>query len=244
MTPSIRSVAAARGLTWMPEGWRYFRHAPGEWMAIVLVFLIFTVGLSLVPFVGLLNAILVPLLIGGIMHGCRAIDRGERLEFRHLLEGFQVNTPNLLLLGLVNLALSFGAGMLVFLVVVGTVGMTAIAAASADMLAGPMVLGGIAMLGLLIIAVTVPIAMAMWFAPALVAFHDVPALDAVRLSFVACARNLPALLLHSLLLVPLMLVTLLTLGLALLVILPVVWASIYISYKEIFGEVQIEGMRE
>lgn len=233
-TGEIRVVDAGRGVVWLREGRDYFMSTPGVWLIIVLVFLVFTIGLSFIPMVGALNAILVPLLAGGIMYGCRAVARGDRLEFRHLLEGFEHNTPNLLLLGLVNLAMSVAAVAIIFMVVVGVLGTAVLAAVVDESWSGPTAMAGLLLVVVLAAALSVPLTMAMWFAPALIAFHNLSPLEATKLSFLACAHNVVAFLVYGLILVPLTLCALLPLGLGLLVLAPVVWASIYVSYVDVF----------
>jgi uncharacterized membrane protein len=76
--------------------------------------------------------------------------------------------------------------------------------------------------------------MATWFAPALIAFHDVSPVDAVGLSFLGCARNWTAFVVYAMVLIPLTLLAMLPLGLGLLVLIPVGWGSMYASYVDVF----------
>lgn len=233
-TANIRTVQAGDALAWIRQGWEYFLRAPGVWALLFVLFLIFTLGLSAVPFVGLMNGMLVPVFVGGLMYACRAIDRGEQLELRHVIDGFQQHTANLLFLGLLNLAFTVAAAILITIVVAATVGATALTAAVFERAGGIAAFGGMVFVVLFVIAVTIPITMAMWFAPALVAFHDVPPVEAIRLSFIACGRNIAAFLLYGLVVALLLLLAMLPLGLGLIVMVPTVWASIYVSYVEIF----------
>ena len=83
--------------------------------------------------------------------------------------------------------------------------------------------------GLLFVAAT-------WFAPALIVFHDLPPLQAMKESFFACFRNFGALFLYSIVITIIMLVSMIPLGLGLLVSVPLLFITNYTSYKSIFEE--------
>ena len=86
-------------------------------------------------------------------------------------------------------------------------------------------------LGLLI---TAPVMMALWFAPALVVLRDVPAIDAMKLSFTGCMRNLWPFLTYSAIALVMLCIAALPLGLGLLVAAPVLIASGYTSYLDVY----------
>jgi len=83
-------------------------------------------------------------------------------------------------------------------------------------------------------AIYIPLIMAVWFAPLLVAFHGMGALEAMKLSFAACSRNFTAFTLYGLVVMVLWTLASIPLLLGLLVVLPIVLCSIYVSYKEVF----------
>ncbi len=89
------------------------------------------------------------------------------------------------------------------------------------------------LLGLLL---GIPLMMAFWFAPALVALRNAEPLAATKASFDACLRNMWPMLVYSLLGLVFAIVASIPLGLGWLVLAPVFAASIYASYKDIFGE--------
>ena len=88
--------------------------------------------------------------------------------------------------------------------------------------------------------ISLPLLMALWYAPLLVYFNDQGPLAAMRASFVACLKNAGAMLLYGLLIFAAMFLAMpLALALreydfALLVIAPLVLPSLYVSYKDIF----------
>jgi uncharacterized membrane protein len=76
--------------------------------------------------------------------------------------------------------------------------------------------------------------MAVWFAPALVLFHDKGAVDAMKESFSGCLRNIVPFLVYGVVLLVLGLIASIPLGLGWLVLGPVLCTSFYASYKDIY----------
>ena len=80
-----------------------------------------------------------------------------------------------------------------------------------------------------------PLMMAYWFAPALVMLRNDDPLVAMKASFFACLANIWPMLVYSLVGIVLAIVATIPLGLGWFVLGPVFAASIYASYKDIFG---------
>jgi uncharacterized membrane protein len=76
--------------------------------------------------------------------------------------------------------------------------------------------------------------MAYWFAPALVAIESVSAVTAMALSFKACLKNMLPFLVYGLAATALVILGTLPVFLGLLVVLPMITASIYTGYRDIF----------
>jgi hypothetical protein len=199
-----RVVEGTRGSAWWGEGWRLFRLRPGMWIAIVLLYLVVTVLVSLVPFVGDLGtSLLTPVFMGGMMIGCRALDRGEPLRITHLFEGFQAaHFVQLLVIGALNVALAIGLKLVSGAGLLGTEALERLAMAQDPMagLAGSaLALSATALLVLVLVLVAVAVfAMLNWFAPALVTLRGVRGIEAMKTSFVACLRNWVPFLVYSL----------------------------------------------
>jgi len=228
-----RKVALSRGAAWFGEGWDLFRRAPGTWVAIFLVFAVIWVVLAIVPAGSLLLSLLYPAFAAGIMLGCRKLEAGQGLALGDLFSGFRGNLGNLLLVGLLYLASTFMIGILVGIGMVLVMPMAKLGPASgaAGLLAqAPF----FALVFLMAMALMVPIFMAIWFAPALVAFHDVPPMASLRQSFSGCLRNIGPFLLYGVISLVLAFVALLPVGLGLLVFGPVVWGTMYAGYRDIF----------
>lgn len=242
---NIRKVRAGRGWQWVVEGVALFKKSPVNWFLMVGVILVAAKIVMMIKFVGLLVLLVAPVVLIGFMEGCRALEYGKDLKFGYLLSGFVRNTAGLITLGGVSLA-----GNFLSLVVITTVGGEAIAevmkfmaqqkvtpenahlirdAASQAMMAG--LAGWI---------ISIPLMMALWFAPLLVYFNNLKPLNALLHSFWACWKNFGAFLLYGMVLAAaLMLATPVAmatrvLDLALWLIMPVVIPTIYASYKDIF----------
>jgi uncharacterized membrane protein len=231
--PSSRSVPAGRGIEWLRQGWQCFSAAPGLWMVITAIWVVVMVVLNVVPLFGMIAATLLAMVtVGGLMQGCRALSHGEPLSLDHLWAGFGERINPLLALGGWYIAAVFGISLFVLLLsalIAGVAGMAALAA---------LVVVSAAASLLLVIAVLLmaPVLMAMWFAPALVMFHHMNALDAMRASFFASLRNAPAFIVFSLVYIVLVLLASIPAMLGWLLLLPVTFGAMYSSYRDVFQQ--------
>ena len=82
--------------------------------------------------------------------------------------------------------------------------------------------------------------MAYWFAPVLVGLNNLTAVQAMKLSFVACLRNMLPFLLYGLIFMLLLIVAIIPFGLGLLVAVPLMMTSLYTSYVDVFNVQQTE----
>lgn len=190
-----RVVEAGRGWEWWPEGWRIFAASPGKWVAIIVVYVVASVLISVVPYVGDLGqSLLTPVFVGGMMVGCRAVDRGEPLRVSHLFEGFQgAHFVQLVIVGALNVALVVALKLLGGEGLMGDVALDKLASGSdpmAGLTASALAMSATALLVLLVVLVVATVfAMLNWFAPALITLRGLRAVEAMKLSFVACMRN-------------------------------------------------------
>jgi hypothetical protein len=190
-----RVVPAGHGASWWGEGWRIFRAAVGTWIGIMMIYLVITVGLGLIPFVGNVGHwLLTPVFMGGLMLGCAALRRGEPLRVSHLFEGFQgAHFVPLMIIGAVNIGVAFAIVALAGVSVVATMHLSDLANMSDPMnafLGSARAITGTSLLATVVILVIVAaFAMLNWFAPALVALRGVSAVEAMKLSFLSCLRN-------------------------------------------------------
>lgn len=97
-----------------------------------------------------------------------------------------------------------------------------------------MAVGGFFVAMLVMLVLMVPLAMAVWFAPALVVFQNVAPLEAMKASFFACLKNIVPFLVYGVILFVLCVIAMIPFGLGMLVMVPVMMGSTYASYVEIF----------
>lgn len=226
-------------MRWVSQAWTLFKARPGLWIGMVLAVLLIMMVLSMIPGLNFVLSLGFGVIIAGFVISAYELDENQNLEFAHLFAGFQRNLGQLLLLGVLYLAAILVIGIIaavVFLVFGGiSGGMGAWMHADSSAWGAGMIMG--LMLGCLVfLALVVPVAMAIWFAPALVALHAMPAIDAMKLSFQACWANIMAFLVYGLVLVGLSILALLTLGLGYLVLLPVIYITYYTSYRDVLTE--------
>lgn len=227
-----RTVAAGRGWDWIVEGFALFRKQPGLWILTAVVLGVVFIVISMIPVLGsLANALLFPIFGGGLMLACRDLDQSGKFELADLLAGFKQKTGDLVMVGAFNL---FGWVVIffaVFTVVGGGVFMGAMrgGAPGAGISIASML---IAML--LVAGLSVPLYMATWFAPALIVLSDLAPMAALKASFFACLRNWIPFLVYGIVLFVLCLVAAIPAGLGYLVLIPVLTASVYTAYRDIF----------
>jgi len=87
---------------------------------------------------------------------------------------------------------------------------------------------------LIIAAVLLPVVMAMWFAPLLVVFHGLGAWESMKESFAGCLKNIVPFLVYGVIGLLLALLASIPLGLGWLVLWPVIVASDYTAYRDIY----------
>jgi uncharacterized membrane protein len=228
-----RAVTAGQGWAWIASGWDLFKRQGGTWILLLIVSGLIVIGASLVPLLNwILPSLIIPGLSAGVMLGCKALEGGERLTVSHLFAGFQARGSALLLLGLAGFVLYLVAMIPLVIVLGGKI----FAMMSGDPAAVAEPGAGFVLGILLTLAIAVPVYMALWFAPALVTLHEAQPLAALRQSFGACLKNIGPFLLYGVILMALAIVAVIPLGLGLLVLMPVIFASVYASYRDIFFE--------
>jgi hypothetical protein len=229
-----RAVAARRGWDWVAAGWALFCKQPRTWLAWVAVLVaIILVLLMAHPLFGRLLLIgLGPLLMAGIACGCRELDEGRAMKFSHLFAGFGAAAGQLAALGAIC---AVATAVIVFGVVSASgVDLSAIGSGQNVAAMPPAQLMAVLLAMLVILGLLVPVAMAAWFAPLLVVFDGRRATGAMRESFVASLRNIMPMLVYGVVTLVLIVAATLPALLGWLVLLPVLAASVYTSYKDVF----------
>lgn len=229
--PGGRGVAAGRGWSWITEGWGLFKEQPWTWIGIWIALFVILMLLNFIPVLGpIANALLWPIFSAGLALGCRALAGGEPLEFGHLFAGFRERLGTLAGVGAVTLVISFAIGMVVA-VGMGVGFMTMFGGATPETPEAGM---AALLAGLVMLALMLPLFMAVWFAPVLVVFHEHGVLEAMKESFQGCLRNIVPFLVYGVAGFVLMVLATLPALLGWLALGPVLIASIYTAYRDIY----------
>ena len=84
----------------------------------------------------------------------------------------------------------------------------------------------------------IPVMMGLWFAPALVLFHqEIKPVEAMIMSFKACLKNFLPFIIYSVVVFVMFFIAMIPIGLGLLVAVPVIIASSYFGYRSIFTKI-------
>jgi hypothetical protein len=252
----MNTVSAGSGWKWVLTGFTLFRRNPAMWAFLVFCYIMLMQLLGMVPVLGWFAAtVLIPAFSASFMIVSRELDQRRPIGFALLFSGFRSNLPTLITQGALYLASALAilglsalidGGALLQLMVLGE---RPPAAAFEN--------GSLAAAAALAAALYLPVLAAFWFAPALSAWRDLPAVQALFYSLIATARNWRAFMAYGVAVAllgltcsfALFVLALLLRGLLgdksqnalMLVVLPVMltyvptlFASFYASYRDIF----------
>ncbi|MGK0296660.1 MAG: hypothetical protein ACI9XC_000250 [Gammaproteobacteria bacterium] len=239
----INVVNSGRGAAWLVEGFEYFRRSAGAWIGTSIILIIINIVSGVIPFAGIIiMQLLTPVFIGGLLLGCRDIANNGKLEINHLFSGFNKDFGNLVVLGLIYTLGSIFIIMSMLLVAFVTVGL--------DFFIN-FVNGGsnfiiedfynseyvtsILMIVLIGLIFYVPLLMSFWFAPALIVLDGQKPLESIKNSFVGCLKNTIPFLVYGMVGLILSILATIPLLLGWFILMPIIIASIYISYLEIYN---------
>lgn len=226
-----RPVEAGQGWAWLASGFDLFRRRPGAWIGMTVVFGLIVIGSGMLPIVGLLISLLFPVFVAGMLIGCRDLERDGSFGVGHLFAAFGGGIAGrLVLLSVFNIAAWIVLAIPLFLIMGRSFASLAGGDPAAIIAAGPTVLIGL----LVALGLSVPIYMALWFAPCLVVFNGLRPVQALSQSFRACLKNMMPFLLYGVLLVILCMLAAIPLGLGFLIAVPMMVASVYAGYRDIF----------
>lgn len=248
-----QKLTARQGWGWLSAGLAIFLKNPPLLSLIIISYWLIIALVNALPLLGpVIATISIPAFSVSLMNASRNLDTGRPLEIQVLFSGFRSQLKTLITLGGLYLAASvvvLGASAMadggIFLqTMVGSYRPSPEEIASGEFLAA-------AQIALILM---MPVVMAWWYAPVLVAWHGLSAGKALFFSLVACQRNwkpflaygacvmlfgglLPGLTLGVLIsIVPEaanVATALFTLPLV-FVLAPTLIASFYVSYREVF----------
>ena len=210
--------------------------------------------LNILPVIGALaSALIIPGLSVGLMQAARNLDRGLPVSMQTLFGGLKENPRTLVALGALNLAATIAIVAFSSFADDGSFLKYMMANSRAER---ALLEDADFTMPILVIALLMtPLMMAYWFAPVLAAWHRLTIFKALFFSFIACQMNWRAFLVFSIGLmllagvIPGVLLGVLlilmpgahTLATAFimmpmtLIVAPIIFASFYVSYRDIFG---------
>ncbi len=190
LTP--RRLPAASGWRWVVTGWKLFLKKPLTWIVFTIVTWAIVKVSGVHPALMLAVGVLLPVIMGGWALACRAADRGESIPVTMLFEGFRDRVRDLATIGGVNLMgivlqilllLALG-GDLLFQSQTNPASITPDQAAELE--------SRMFVAFLIMVAVALPLGLAIWFAPLAVVLDGLKASHSLRTSLLAVVRNMPA----------------------------------------------------
>ena len=227
-----REIDVGACFEWLRQGWAMFTANPGAWIGSSVLLLVILLAISIVPVFGQIAVnLLLPSFGAGLLQLCRHQADGREPQIADLFAGFRHNAGPLVMVGVLYTAGIFGIAFLAFLLVSGGILGGVVTGRVGGM---GVALGGMMLAGLLVMVLSVPVIMATWFAPALVYFHDMKPVEAMKASFAAGAKNWLAMLVFGVILMVAAFFAMLPLGLGMLLLLPIFCGAVYASYRDIF----------
>ena len=227
-----RVVAAGQGWQWIVDGFNLFKLNPGVWILNLIILMAITFALAFIPLIGgLILNLTYPVFAGGLMLGCHALMRNEPLEVAHLFAGFRDKAGPLIMV-----AVFYLVGAVVIAIVVGVgFGFSMLAVMFRGGAGNGVVsVAAILLMVLVMMALFVPLLMAVWFAPALVVLHDLQPLEAMKQSFAGCLKNIVPFLVYGIIGFVIGILASIPFLLGWLVWGPTVVGSVYAGYRDIF----------
>lgn len=229
-----KKLDVREGVAWYRCGWNLFKRYAAVWTLLGVVFLLLTIICFSIPFLGpLAFTFMFPALSAGFLLGADEVQRGGYLDWRTLWAALR----NQELLGRV---LTLG-GLLLGLMIVASIIALAVAGGSLPGIGLP---GGTPaphfsaagyLLGFgAVLLVEVAATMCVFFAVPLVTFEEMGAVEAVRTSFGAAARNIQPLLLFIIIYVILSFVAAVPFLLGFILLFPITFCAMYCAYREVF----------
>lgn len=187
----LRQTSSKDGYSWFYQGLRLFCRNPASILFLIFIYLLFVQLVVLIPIVGALAVlILTPVISIGFMCVCRSVTLGELVSPLTVIEGYRQSEPTIKR-RLLGLGVIYALAILVISLVIASVVPTE-ALVTAVIQQQPLKSEATQQLYTALaawLALYLPFAMLMWFAPMLVFWQKMPVIKALFLSFIACWQH-------------------------------------------------------
>ena len=242
-----RACPAGWGLSWLTKAFMMFKDQFLLWLGIGVVYLVILLIGSYIPVINLVFSIITFVFIGGIIKGCQAQATGGELRFDHLFSAFGTH-----LMPLVILFLLYIVAIIIVMIPVGIVAAILIgvmgsvsdlfSSGTSYALTGGMIIV-LLFISLLVMLAIIPLVMAVWFAPALIVIHNISPVDAMKMSFKGSLKNIIPFTVFGIVgPIIMILIAVVTVGLGLLVLLPVGMITYYTSYRDVWTDQPLSAL--
>jgi hypothetical protein len=196
-------VPAKTGYVWFRQGIWLFRRNPLAFLTVFFAYLFAMTLISRLPLIGpFLPLLLIPGIAVGFMAACRNTIGGKPVWPTVLVDGFRsygsIVARRLLVLGALYIV-AMGAIFALSALVDGGLLLSMMLGSGPSSDPETMAASFSPLAVLVAMGCYVPVAMLFWFAPILVAWHDVPPPKALFFSFVSCWRNRNAFIVYGVL---------------------------------------------
>jgi len=233
----INTAAAGRGSAWLTDGFSYFKKSAGIWIGACFILLILSAASSVIPFMGLVFQLFLPVVFAGLILGCQEIDVGGDLNIKHMIAGFNNNSlGSLIMLGVLytfwQVLILIAMAILLVITIDGSELVTRLMDKDIQVITeNYLTLIIIILIGLMLY---VPLLMAFWFGPTLIILEDQGAVEAMKNSFKGCLVNMVPFLIYGVVGMVLSILATIPLMLGWFILTPMIIASHYIAYKDIY----------
>jgi hypothetical protein len=244
-------VPARHGWLWVAGALRLLGKAPFAWLLVSLAYWVVMGFIARLPYIGLaVGSLVMPAIAMSFLAMCRELDQGRPLAPAFVAAGFRRNLPTLATLGGLYLGATLGIFAATWPIDDGTLARWMLFGTVAPVDGGERAFFWAIVAAF---ALWVPVQLAFWFAPPLAAWEDQSAAKALFFSFFAALRNWPAFLVFAAVgggaaagVAALLLhlqrmqvgpgVVPTVLFLFLVVVIPLYYAALYASYRDVFPE--------
>lgn len=250
------TLPARRGWLWFHDGFRIFCKNKLMLSLTLLSYWMLMALLNTIPVLGQIAAtVCIPALSVSLMNAARLVEQGAPLLPQVLFSGFSENRRSLLILGGIYMLLALAVLGLSALFDGGALFQLFVTGKEPD----EAVKGDVLIAAQVALVVYSPIMMAYWYAPVLAAWHGLSPAKSLFFSLVACLRNWRAFLAYALAsmlfgaIIPgfvlglvgsvfadAMPVSLLMTAIVVLIVAPTLYASFYVSYRDVFVTIDEE----
>ena len=229
----VAELRPSRGGVWLTEAFNLFRRKPFAWIGLCTAWLLITVALVQVgPIGAAIGNFLQPVFFASFAIAAFRQVAGEQVLMSDLFAGFRRNLRSLVMLGAILVLLELAVLILMWVLL----GMPEISQDETPEKISEYIqsLKGKEWILLIGFGLSALVKGAFWFAPPLIAFHDMQTSQAMRWSVYAAISNIGAMLVYGTLLVGFMILAIIPWGLGLLVVIPVMVISTFVGYREVF----------